>query len=697
PEPEGPSVTVVGPMQPMSLGSRVRITGRWENDARHGLQLRAHTVLLLEPDTREGLMRYLGSGLIPGIGPAYAQRIVDRFGEDTLRVLDQEPHRLEEVQGLGPRRALAVSQAWTERRALHDAMVFLQSHGVTSSLAIRIFRKFGADTIRVVSENPFQLATEVWGIGFQKADQIATMLGIAKQAPQRLEAAVLFALHQAEERGHVFLPRHELTRAAAQIANVPEEHIPIALERTLLTNARQDTIEPTGPVVYRNQRFIEEAALAHGLARIHGASVAPLTKANDAIAAFEHHTGIELADEQRQAIQQAAQSPLLIITGGPGVGKTTLLRAILELFETCGLSVRLAAPTGRASRRMSETTGKDAYTVHRLLEFDPRGGRFTRHEKKPIEAGAIIVDESSMLDLTMSFALIRAIATGTRLVLVGDVDQLPSIGAGAVLRDIIDSRAIPCVRLHKVFRQASQSRIVANAHRIREGLEPQTPEKGDLASDFFIAPAKDAHDAANKVLLLVQERIPRQFHLDPVRDVQVLTPMRRGPAGIEALNERLQHALNPPHIPQRPFPMNLRMGDKVMQLRNDYTRDVFNGDLGFVTHTDPNAEQAVVEIDGRPIVYDRPHLDELRLSYACSIHKSQGSEYPAVVIPWVTAHFIMLSRNLLYTAVTRGQRLVVLVAEPRAIQLALSQTRREQRYSNLMQRLAAAVQQQPLL
>ncbi len=688
-EPSGGTVSVVGQMQRVTVGTRVRVTGRWETDPRHGLQLRAQTLLVLEPDTREGLERYLGSGLIPGIGPRFARRIVEHFGDDTLRVMDKEPHRLAEVPGLGQRRVQAALQAWAEQRALHDVMVFLQGHGVSASLAVRVFRRFGADSIRVVSEDPFRLAVEVWGIGFQKADQIASAVGIAKDAPARLKAAVLYALHQAEERGHVFLPRHALVQASAKIADIPADRIEDVVDDACASEARQEDLEDVGPAVYRSRRYVEEAGLAHGLARLAAAKVAVLERTSEAVLAFEQASGVSLADEQHTAVQQAARASVLVVTGGPGVGKTTILRAILELYETSGTFVRLAAPTGRASRRMAETTGREALTVHRLLEFEPRNGTFGRNESNPLAAGAVVIDESSMLDQTMAFALVRAIPSGTRLVLVGDVDQLPSIGAGAVLRDVIASGVVPCVRLTKIFRQAAQSRIVNNAHRIREGVAPEAPERGDLTSDFYVVPAKDAEEAADRVLLLVRERIPRQFGLDPLRDVQVLTPMHRGPAGADVLNERLQQALN--SGPSDQAFRGMRVGDKVMQLRNDYGRDVFNGDLGFVMHVDPATGQVVVDMDGRAVVYERSQLEELTLAYACSIHKSQGSEYPAVVVPVVAAHFVMLSRNLLYTAVTRGKRLVVLVAEPRAVSMALSQVRREERYSYLFKRLTDAV------
>ena len=687
----GRRVSVVGRMQRIAVGARVRATGRWQTDPRHGSQFRAETVLVVAPDTQEGIERYLGSGLIPGIGPGLARRIVAHFGVDTLEVMDREPQRLAEVAGLGRRRVEAILQAWQEQRVLRDVMVFLQGHGVSPSLAARVFRRYGADSIRVVSEDPFRLALDVWGIGFRKADQIARSLGIEREARGRLKAAVLHALAQSEERGHVFVARHELVEAAQQIAGVDQALIEEAMDDVCAgEEARSEMLEEVGPVVYRSRRFVEETGLSHGLVRLLGANVCPLEHAEQAIDRFERMSGTDLAPEQREAVHQAARASVLVITGGPGVGKTTLVRALLELFDASGVFVRLAAPTGRASRRMAETTGREAATVHRLLEFEPRRGTFGRNENHPLVAGVVIVDESSMLDLSLAFALVRAIPTGARLVLVGDVDQLPSIGAGAVLRDVIESSVVPCVRLTKIFRQAARSQIVSNAHRIRAGDEPLVPEKGDLSSDYYLVPARNANEAADRTLLMVCERIPKQFGFDPRRDLQVLTPMHKGPAGADALNARLQQALNPQGTPIDFGPHAFRVGDKVMQLRNDYGRDVFNGDLGFVERLDTEQDQLIVRMEGREVGYERGQVDELTLSYACSIHKSQGSEYPVVVIVLCAAHYVMLSRNLLYTAVTRGQKLVVLVAEPRAVSMALMEARREERNSYLFWRLQQA-------
>ncbi|MCU0694246.1 MAG: ATP-dependent RecD-like DNA helicase, partial [Polyangiaceae bacterium] len=684
--------TVVGKMQRLAAGSRVRVSGQLERDPRHGPQLRAHTVLVLDPDTRDGIQRYLGSGLIPGIGPGLAKRIVDRFGDATLEVLDRDPTRMGEVPGLGARRVQALARAWQEQRALRDVMVFLQGHGVSAALATRVFRRYGCDAIRIVSANPYRLALDIWGIGFRKADEIARNVGIASDAPERISAATIHVLQQAGERGHVFLPRATLAAEAEQVAQVGPASVEAAVQSLCASeHARCENLDAVGAVVYPSKKFVEEAALAHGLARLACAPVTPIAGADSAIGVFEQSTGATLAPEQRHAVHAAACQGVLVITGGPGTGKTTIVRAVLRVFENARLRVALAAPTGRAARRMEEATHREARTLHRLLEFDPRTNTFTRDERNPLDADAIVIDESSMLDQSLGFALVRAVRSGARLVLVGDVDQLPSIGAGAVLRDVIESDQIACVRLNQVFRQASESRIVRNAHRIRAGLAPETTPPGGPLGDFYVVAVRDAAAAADLVLRMVSDRIPTQFGLDPRRDVQVLTPMRKGAAGSDALNSALQHALNPSGSQLAVGARALRVGDKVMQLRNDYGRDVFNGDVGLVHAVDPDAGRMVVDIDGRSVHYDGVQVDDLTLAYACSIHKSQGSEYPAVVIPMVSAHFVMLSRNLLYTAVTRGKQLVVLVTDEKALRWALADARREDRFTYLFERLRLAV------
>ena len=693
-------LTMVGTFPQVAVGARVRARGVIQVDRTHGEQLRVSSVTELVPNTLTGIEKYLGSGLIKGIGGVTASRIVETFGLDTFKVLDEEPHRLREVSGLGPSRADTLVAAWQEQRAVRDVMIFLQSHGASSALASRIFKKYGPRAVSIISANPYRLAIDVWGVGFRTADRIASSMGITKDSLERMQAALLQSLRDATDQGHCYAVTEDLTARAARLlaadaseAETPSPDILTRLDEALveivragyviaerpgtLTRARADDLR--GAAIYDVAMHEAEVRLSVRLASLAQTEKDDLRGFAEAVEVFEKESGNVLAEEQRLAVEKAARCPLLVVTGGPGVGKTTIVKAILSVFDRAKVKTRLAAPTGRAAKRMSEATGREAATLHRLLEFEPKKGAFKRDAKNPLDAGAIIVDESSMVDVWMADALTQAIADGARLVLVGDVDQLPSVGPGSFLRDAIASGVVPCVRLVRIFRQAEKSLIVQNAHRINAGEAPVIPEAGDTSSDFFVVEKRDADDARRVILELVTNRIPRRFGLDPVRDIQVLTPMHRGPAGTQVLNEELQAALNPtgPSITRNKS--RFRLGDKVMQLRNDYDRNVWNGDVGVIASVDEEEETLVVRFaDGgsssepREIPYDGASLDELALAYASTIHKSQGSEYPAVVIPFLTTHFVMLTKNLLYTAVTRGKRLVVLVADPRALRMALA-------------------------
>jgi exodeoxyribonuclease V alpha subunit len=693
-------LTIVGTFPQVAPGARVRARGSIEVDRNHGEQLRVTSVTELAPTTLAGIEKYLGSGLIKGVGEVTAQRIVEKFGLETLKVLDEQPHRLREVSGLGGKRAEALVEAWQEQRSIRDVMIFLQAHGASPTLATRIFKKYGPKAVSVISGNPYRLAIDVWGVGFRTADRIATSMGITKDSLERMQAALLQALRDTTDQGHCHAIAEELNARAARLLaaderemETPSPDIVARLDEALAalvraayvvaerpgSLARASADDLRGAAIYDAAMHEAETRLARRLAALARVEKDDLRGFAEAVAAFEKESGTVLADEQRLAVEKAARCPLLVVTGGPGVGKTTIVKAILSVFDRAHIPTRLAAPTGRAAKRMSEATGREAATLHRLLEFEPKKNAFKRDAKNPLEAGALIVDESSMVDIWMADALTQAIADGARLVLVGDVDQLPSVGPGSFLRDAIVSGVVPCVRLVRIFRQAEKSLIVQNAHRINAGEAPVVPEPGDTSSDFFVIDKRDPEEARRVILELVTNRIPRRFGLDPVRDIQVLTPMNRGPAGTVLLNEELQAALNP-HGPSITRGKTLfRVGDKVMQLRNDYDRNVWNGDVGIVASVDQEEETLVVRFaDGgsssepREVPYDGGSLDELALAYASTIHKSQGSEYPAVVIPLLTTHFVMLSKNLLYTAVTRGKRLVVLVADPRALRLALT-------------------------
>jgi exodeoxyribonuclease V alpha subunit len=703
-------LAVIGTFPPATVGARVRVRGRIEQDRKHGEQLRADSLVELAPDTLAGLEKYLASGLIRGVGPKLAARIVATFGLDSLRVLDEDTDRLAEVEGLGEKRRAALSRAWREQRAVRDVMVFLQAHGASAALAMRIVRRYGPLAMNVVSCEPYRLALDVNGVGFKTADRIAATIGVRPDSPERMHAGVVQVVHDLALAGHVWTAKPEVTARAAQMLGLsdddPDVHDRLgrALDASVLSGRvaiERSLHEPDG-AVYSGDLYAAEVRLAARLAELARAPAPALSDAHQAVAAFEAQARMELAPEQRHAVEAAARHRVLVVTGGPGVGKTTIVRAILAMLAKGSIVVRLAAPTGRAAKRMSEATGAEATTLHRLLEFDPKTGRFKRDKHAPIDAGAIVVDEASMLDLPMADALCQAVAPGTRLLLVGDVDQLPSVGPGAVLRDVIASRAVPCVRLQTIFRQAARSLIVTNAHRINEGKAPvSAPPAAD--ADFFVIERSDPERARETVIELVTSRIPLRFGLDAVRDIQVLTPMNRGPAGAIALNQALQAALNPPPAtppgaPHDPAAVALvrgartfRPGDKVMQLRNDYEKNVYNGDVGRVVRIEQDEVAMTVRFDEREVVFEASDLDDLVLAYACTVHKSQGSEYPAVVIPLLTTHFIMLSKNLLYTAVTRGKRLVVLVCDPRALDIALSGRRREDRRTHLADRLAGAL------
>jgi len=674
---------VVGTFPAVGPGTRVRVTGEFVKDAKHGEQFRVETLIPIAPSTLAGLEKYLGSGLIHGIGPGFAKRIVATFGLDSLSVLDQHPERLSEVSGIGERRIEEIKKTWASQRAVSSIMMLLQTHGASPALAARIFKQYGEKAASILQRFPYRLALDVRGVGFKTADKIARSLGISGDHPERAQAGVMHELGVLADQGHVVVPRELIAERAAAMLEIDVGHVSAAIDS--LWASERVVVEDGG--VYLTWLHRAEVAVATGLKRLLESPGKELGGLAAALSAFEQASKIELAPGQRAAVEAAARHKVVVITGGPGVGKTTIVRAILNVLAKSRLRVKLGAPTGRAAKRLSESTGLEASTLHRLLAFDPRQQTFQLDSDNPIEADVLIVDEASMIDVPLGAALIAALPTAARLIVVGDSDQLPSVGPGALLRDLIDSGAIPTVRLNEIFRQAGESRIVLNAHRILHGEMPESVDADLPNADFFVVPRKTPEEAAELVRELVVARIPRRFGFDPKRDIQVLTPMHRGPAGTIALNELLQAALNPdgPALDSRG--QKLRLGDKVMQTRNDYEREAFNGDIGVISSVDLEGRKLGVRFDQRDVEYDDPSLDSLTLAYATSIHKSQGSEYPAVVIPLLTAHFVMLSRNLVYTAVTRAKKLCVLAADPRAIRLALAETRREERMTRLAERL----------
>jgi exodeoxyribonuclease V alpha subunit len=675
-------ITVLGHAAMISAGEFVQASGAWVNDRTHGVQFRASFLRAAPPTTIEGIEKYLGSGMIRGIGPVYAKKLVRAFGEAVFEVIQQEPDRLREVTGIGPKRAERIIAGWAEQKVIREIMLFLHSNGVGTSRAVRIYKTYGADAIRLISENPYRLARDIRGIGFRTADQIAAKLGIEKTALIRVRAGISYALAEAMDEGHCGLPVEELVPLTEKLLEVPADLVETAMRLELDEGAIvADDLEGRR-CVFLAALYRAEREIAEKLKTLAGRKPPwPVIYVDKAIPWVEQRTKLALADSQKAALRLALVSNVMVITGGPGVGKTTLINSLLKILIAKTVTIALCAPTGRAAKRLSESTGIEAKTIHRLLETDPRTGSFRRNEEEPLDCDLLVVDETSMVDVPLMRALLRALPEYAALLLVGDVDQLPSVGPGQVLADIITSASVPVVRLTEVFRQAAESRIIVNAHRINHGLMP------DLAvesGDFYFVDAADAEEGVRKLLAIVQERIPKRFGLDPIRDIQVLCPMNRGGLGARSLNIELQNALNPPgDIRIERFGWTFCPGDKVMQVENDYDKDVYNGDLGVVSRIDMEEGELAVDFEGREVVFGFGELDELVLAYATTIHKSQGSEYPAVVIPLTTQHYPMLQRNLVYTGVTRGKRLVVLVGQRKALAIAVKGARARRRWSKL--------------
>lgn len=690
-EGEREPVTIVGEAALVSPGELVRAQGQWETSPSYGQQFRARVLDVLPPTTRDAIAAYLASGMIKGVGKAMAKKLVEAFGEHVFDVIEREPRRLREVPGVGSGLAKRIQQAFEGQRAVREIMLFLHAHGLSPVRAARIFETYGQRAIQEVTRNPYRLAQDIRGIGFASADAFAGQLGIPTDSPLRLGAGLRHVLGEAQAEGHSALPQDELIRRAAELLEADE----LALEAALANERRAgavvtDEVDGT-PCVFLKPLHAAEEEIAATLRRL--AAAKPSWGTGDAarrIAAVERKLAIELSEGQRDALRFVLSSRLLVITGGPGTGKTTLVRSILAALEEAGPEILLAAPTGRAAKRLTESTGHDARTLHRLLEADPGRG-FRRGPLRPLEADLMIVDEVSMVDIPLMQALLLALPEDAGLILIGDVDQLPSIGPGRVLGDLIDSGGLPVVRLEQVFRQAAESRIVWNAHRINQGQPPELDRNAEELTDFYAIRARSAEDGADLVVELVQNRIPTRFGVDPVGDIQVLCPTNRGTLGARPLNERLQQVLNP-NAPASVGHHGVlyQVGDKIMQLENDYEREVYNGDLGRLTGIDERERQVEVEIDGRKLVYAFTELDRLAPAYAITVHKAQGSEYPVVVLPLVRQHGRMLKRNLVYTAITRAKRLVVLVAEPGALEIAVSGRPEPRRWSRLRQLLAPA-------
>lgn len=685
-------VTVVGRLLGPAPGEVLKIQGGWVRHPRFGEQFEAETYQVVQPTTKEGVEKYLGSGLIKGLGPETARRIVARFGAEALEVIDRTPKRLLEVEGIGRKKLAMIEAAWQGQRQVREVMLFLQSHGVSTAYAVRILKTYGPRAMQVLQGNPYRLATDIHGIGFVTADRIAGKLGLSRDDPLRVEAGVEFVLLRLSEQGHVYYPLDRLTAACERMLQVN----PVAVEAALASASAAgrvvvEALDGSGDgsrAVYPAALLVAESGVADRLRTLLASSraIRPIDPER-AMAWVQERLGLTLSESQEQAVLAAAEHKVLVITGGPGTGKTTLIHAILRIFQRIGVPVFMAAPTGRAAKRMHEATGFEAKTIHRLLAFNPHLGRFLKNEQDLLDCDLLIVDEASMIDVTLMHHLLRALKPEATLILVGDVSQLPSVGPGNVLGDVVASGAVPVVRLTEIFRQARQSLIVVNAHRINEGRMPILEAPAPGLGDFYFIEQEDPDQVLRIIVDLARERIEKRFGLKGVDEVQVLTPMHRGVVGTTNLNEQLQAVLNPGQGGLKRGDRLFRPGDKVMQVRNNYDKEIFNGDIGRIVRIDPENQELVIDFDGRPVTFDFSDLDQIVLAYAISVHKSQGSEYPAVILPLLPQHYLLLQRNLIYTAVTRARRLAVLVGSKKALAFAIRNNDTRLRYTGLAHRL----------
>ena len=675
-------VTLTGSLLDVPVGSVLLVDGDWKVDARYGQQFVAQSWTEVMPATIYGIEKYLGSGLVKGIGPAFAKAIVRQFGTDTLNVIDEEPDRLMVVPKLGKKRVARIKESWEKQKEIKEVMVFLQGHGVSTAFAAKIYRKYEKESIAKVKENPYQLADDIWGIGFKTADGIASKMGYEKNDPRRCRSGILYTLNELAEEGHVYAEPEQLVEAATKLLEADEESVRQAL--TGMIEAKD--LVTDNDVLYLPPFYYAENGSANRLKTL----IADKNVFDSNIAAepeMQYGTmqdnGIVYDEVQQAAIDKALESKVMVLTGGPGTGKTTTTQGIIAAFKARGMKILLAAPTGRAAKRMTEATGMEAKTIHRLLEYNPMDG-YKRNEENPLEGDALIVDECSMIDILLFYNLMKAIPANMRLILVGDIDQLPSVGAGNVLRDIIDSQQIPVVRLTRIFRQAQSSRIVMNAHAINAGKYPNISNGKE--TDFFFIRQEDADEMVKLIISLVRDRLSRKYGY-PAKEIQVLTPMQRGTVGAGNLNIELQNALNPSGASLARGGYTYRQGDKVMQIRNNYDKNVFNGDIGYITVVDTNERTLTVSFDSRLVEYDVTELDELTLAYAITIHKSQGSEFPVVVMPITMKHYVMLQRNLIYTGITRAKKICVLVGTTKALAYAIHNQTVSKRNTMLKERL----------
>jgi exodeoxyribonuclease V alpha subunit len=679
-------VTVIGSLVSVSPGEVLKLKGSWDVHPRYGEQFKIVSYESVVPATVKGIERYLGSGLIKGIGPVMARRLVDRFGAETLDIIETGIERLREIEGIGNKRVSMIATAWSEQKEIRQVMLFLQGHEVSSGYAAKIYKYYGRESIKVVTENPYRLAQDIFGIGFLTADKIASKLGMPKDSPLRAEAGILYVLNRLADDGHVFYPDGPLLDECTNILDIESGIIIGALDKLI----HENKVVKEGDAVYLSAYYAAEKTISDSLRLIVDTPGKQLPYDREtAIQKVQKEMGITLAPAQMRAVQRALDSKVLVLTGGPGTGKTTIINAITRIAANRGQKALLAAPTGRAAKRMTETCGCEARTIHRLLEFSPKEGGFKRNNESPLDADIIVIDESSMIDTLLMHHLLKAVPVRASLVLVGDVDQLPSVGAGNVLRDIIDSGFVPVARLDEIFRQSQSGLIVSNAHRINNGEFPVFTPEGDMPRDFYFVELEEPEKVSEMIVEMCRNRIPDKFGFRPMDDIQVLTPMHRGVVGASNLNAELQKHLNPSGDELVRGAKIFRTGDKVMQIRNNYDKDVYNGDIGKVLSINREDQEVMVDYDGRHVIYDFTDLDEIVLAYAVSVHKSQGSEYPVVVMPLLTQHYMMLQRNLLYTAITRAKKLVVIIGTKKALSIAIKNNKPRIRHTKLRERLVS--------
>ena len=673
-------VSVVGTMPDTHVGSVLSLEGFWKMDARYGRQFSVERFEETLPATVYGIEKYLGSGLIKGVGPKFAKRIVQKFGKDTLNVIEETPDELITVEGIGKIRVERIKKSWLEQKEIKNIMLFLQSHEVNTTHATKIFKTYGSDSINVVQENPYRLVDDVWGIGFKTADMIAGKLGIEKGRFIRLRSGLFYTLNKLAEDGHCYGERDQLIEKAVELLEVETPELEITLDEMLRT---EDVLRDE-EAIYLPPFFFSETGCAKRLIKLLISEHKVKMDVQAVMAQVQKQSGITYDEIQLEAIRTAISSKAMVLTGGPGTGKTTVAMGIISAYRKAGCRIILAAPTGRAAKRMSETTGMEAKTIHRLLEYKPPEG-YQKNEENPLDGDVLILDECSMIDVMLMYNLLKAVPEHMTLIMIGDTDQLPSVGAGNVLKDIIASERIPVVRLNRIFRQAQGSKIIMNAHRINKG-EP-IDMRGGKESDFFFAGKESNEEVVDTLVRFCTENLPRYYHVDAFQDIQVLTPMQRGICGAANLNQVLQEAMNPSKIFLRRSGTQYRLHDKVMQIRNNYDKEVFNGDIGTICKVDMEERELTVDYEGREILYDVSELEELVLSYATTIHKAQGSEYPIVVMPFTMSHFVMLQRNLLYTGVTRAKKILVLIGEKKAVSYAIKNETTGARNTKLARRL----------